>query len=167
MEFGYTPQSDEPEDDNKAQEQAERFNKTAVGFWRFSSRFDDLVDVDAAGNPVRRHSQGAYLLSEHSLYLEPGHPAQGLAGFFRIGFASSDINQADWTSSAGLRYHGLIPGRDDDITGLAVTINHASDKFRVIHNTESRETDFELTYCAQIKPWLELQPACSLLLTRI
>lgn len=158
MEFGYTPQSDEPGDGNKAQQRNQRFNKTAIGFWRFSSRFNDLMDVDAAGNPVRRHSQGAYFLSERSLYLEPGHPSHGLAGFFRIGFASADINQADWTSSAGLRYHGLIPGRDDDITGLAVTINHTSDKFRVTHNTESRETDFELTYRAQIKPWLDLQP---------
>ncbi|HEY8085140.1 MAG TPA: carbohydrate porin [Methylophilaceae bacterium] len=158
VEFGYTPQSVEPESDTKAQERAERFNKTAVGFWRFSSRFNDLTDLDAAGNPVRRSSQGAYFLSERSLYIEPGHPAQGLSGFFRIGFASADINQADWTSSAGLRYHGLIPGRDDDITGLAVTISHASDKFRALHNTESRETDFELTYRAQIKPWLGLQP---------
>jgi porin len=152
-EFGYTPQTDGSEVAN-----VESFNKTAIGYWRFSSRFNDLTDVDATGNPVRRSSQGAYFLTEHSLYKEPGHPAQGLSGFFRIGFASAAINQADWTSSTGLRYHGLIPGHDDDIAGIAVTVNHASDKFRGVHNAESRETDFELTYRAQIKPWLDLQP---------
>jgi porin len=166
VELGYTPQPAATAMDaqNQGQEEAETFNKTAIGYWRFSSRFNDLTDVDAAGNPLRRDSQGAYFLTEHSLYMEPGHPAQGLSGFFRIGFASADINRVDWTSSAGLRYHGLIPGRDDDIAGLAVTINHASDKFQVLHNTESRETDFELTYRAQIKPWLALQPDLQLIM---
>jgi porin len=156
MEFGYTPQADEPVTESK--EDVENFNKTAIGYWRFSSRFNDLTDLDANGNPVRRSSQGAYFLTERSLYKESGHPAQGLSGFFRIGFASAAINQADWTSSTGLRYHGLIPGHDDDIAGIAVTVSHASDKFRGVHNAESRETDFELTYRAQIKPWLDLQP---------
>lgn len=159
IELGYTPQVVQPETDaaNTA-EAAEIFNKTAIGFWRFSSRFDDLTDLDAAGNPVRRNSQGAYMLTEHSLYIEPGHPSQGLSGFFRLGFASADINQADWTGSVGLRYHGLLPGRDDDIAGISVTVNHASDKFKLLHNAKSCETDYELVYRGQIKPWLALQP---------
>jgi porin len=159
IEFGYTPQADQPEADvAKATEAPEIFNKTAIGLWRFSSRFDDLTDLDAAGNPVRRNSQGAYLLTEHSLYIEPGHPSQGLAGFFRLGFASEDINQADWTSSAGLRYHGLLPGRNDDIAGISVTVNHASAKFKLLNDSKSCETAYELTYRGQIKPWLALQP---------
>ncbi|MCE9633421.1 MAG: carbohydrate porin [Methylophilales bacterium] len=160
VEFGWTPQSETPV--AKAEEEvevAETFHKTAVGFWRYSSRFDDLSDIDGNGNPVRRHSQGAYLLTEHSLYTEPDHPAQGLSGFFRLGFASEDIHQVDWTSSIGFRYHGLFEGRDDDIAGAAITLNHASDKYKLLNTSESHETDLELTYRAQIKPWLALQPS--------
>ena len=57
-----------------------------------------------------------------------------------------------------MRYHGLIAGRDDDIAGVAVTINHASDKYRALNTSESHETDVELTDQAKIKPWLALQP---------
>jgi len=166
VEFGYTPQ-DEPSGKEEAkaeEEEAESFNKTAIGFWRYSRRFDDLVATDVLGNPDRRHNQGAYFLAERSLFIEHGHPAQGLAGFVRFGTASNDINALDWTASLGLRYHGLIPGRDDDIAGIAVTVNHAGDKFRRASRaigdptTEHDETDWEFTYRAQINPWLALQP---------
>ena len=169
VEFGWTPKSESPKVATAStdvsqfpiqqQEEAEVFHKTAIGLWRYSSRFDDLSDRDALGNPVRRHSQGGYFLTEHSLYTENDHPSQGLSGFFRLGFATEDIHQADWTSSVGLRYHGLLPGRDDDIAGIAVTVNHASDKNRTLKALESRETDIEITYRAQIKPWLAIQPS--------
>ena len=107
---------------------------------------------------MRRHSQGAYFLTEQSLYAEPGSASQGLSGFFRLGFASEDIHQADWSSSAGLRYHGLLPDRDQDIAGIAVTVNHTSDKYKTLNNAESTETDIELTYSAHITHWLTLQP---------
>ncbi|TAN75840.1 MAG: hypothetical protein EPN14_08290, partial [Gallionella sp.] len=144
--------------ETRAREEGEFFNKTAIGFWRYSARFDDLTDADAAGNPVRRPNQGAYFLAERTLSVESNRPSQGLSGFVRFGTASRDIHQADWTGSIGLRYHGLIPGRDDDIAGMAVTVNHAGDKYRRITPGPSRETDVEATYRAQINPWLALQP---------
>ena len=171
VEFGYTPQGDEPpfdaakpgeliEPEQKVHEEHESFNKTAIGFWRYSARFDDMdpTAVDALGNPLRRISQGAYFLAERTLFVEKDHSAQGLSGFVRFGTASRDIHQADWTGSLGLRYHGLCSGRDDDIAGIAVTENHTSSKYRLLNNADSSETDVEVTYRAQIKPWLALQP---------
>jgi porin len=172
MEFGLTPQeSSEPpfkaaqpgeliEPETKVHEEAETFNKTAIGFWHYTTQFDDLVDLDASGNPVRRTDQGIYLLSEHTLMAEKDHPSQGLSGFARFGMASSDIHQADWTGSVGLRYHGLVDGRDDDIAGIAVTFNHTSDKFKstVMPGAASYQTQVEATYRAQINPWFALQP---------
>ena len=169
VEFGYTPQESEPpfgaakpgeiaEAEQKMHEEHESFNKTAVGFWRYSMRFDDLTDVDALGNPLRRVSQGVYVLAERTLLVEKDHPSQGLSGFVRFGTANRDIQQADWTGSIGLRYHGLISGRDDDIAGIAITVNHASDKYRLLNNADSSQTNVEATYRAQIKPWLALQP---------
>jgi porin len=152
-EFGYTPQPDDESANPASAEQnepAELFNKTALGLWRYSGKFDAL---EVTGR--RHHSYGAYVLAERTLFTEQGHPAQGLSGFVRFGVASAEVNPLDWTASMGLRYHGLIPGRDDDIAGIAVTINHAS---RDLHASEKQETDIEATYRAQIRPWLALQP---------
>ncbi len=172
VEFGYTPQEKEPpfeaakpgeliEPEQKVHEEHESFNKTAIGFWHYSARFDDLdpTAVDAFGNPLRHVSQGIYFLAERTLAVEKNHPAQGLAGFIRFGTASKDIHQADWTGSFGLRYHGLFSGRDNDISGVAVTFNHASDKYRLLNNSEGSQTNVEATYRAQINPWLALQPS--------
>ena len=52
----------------------------------------------------------------------------------------------------------MLAGRDDDIAGIAVTFSHASDAFKATGNFNSQETDLELTYRAQIKPWLAIQP---------
>jgi len=169
IEFGYTPQGNTPpfeaakpgeliEPEQKVHEEHESFNKTAIGFWRYSSRFDDLSDVDASGNPLRHVSQGAYFLAERTLMVEKDRPSQGLSGFVRFGTASPDIHQANWTGSLGLRYHGLFSGRDDDIAGVAITVNHASDKYRLINSSDSSQTNVEATYRAQIYPWLALQP---------
>jgi porin len=57
-----------------------------------------------------------------------------------------------------LHYHGLIAGRDNDIAGIAVTVNHASNAFKTTGNFNSQETDLELTYRVQLKPWLAVQP---------
>ncbi|MBI3901891.1 MAG: carbohydrate porin [Nitrosomonadales bacterium] len=156
MEFGLTPQENEAAstDAAKPQEEAERFNKTAIGFWRYSAQFDDLVD-----SGVRRPDQGIYLLAERTLKAEQDHPAQGLAGFMRFGTASRDLHQADWAGSLGLRYHGLLDGRDDDIAGIAVTYNHASSKFLQLNpGAYGNQTQIEATYRMPVKSWFTLQP---------
>lgn len=160
VEFGYTPQEDGKQAESEAHEEHEFFNKTAIGFWRYSARFDDQdpAAVDALGNPVRRASEGIYFLAERTLMAEKDHPSQGLSGFVRFGTASRDIHQSDWTGSLGLRYHGLFSGRDDDIAGIAVTYNHASNKYRLLNNADSSQTNVEVTYRAQLNPWFALLP---------
>lgn len=149
VEFGYTPQ-----------EEAELFNKTAIGFWKYTTRVDDQdpANVDVFGNPLRRRNQGAYFLAERTLLVEKGHPSQGLSGFVRFGVASKDIYQSDWTGSLGLHYSGLIAGRDDDIAAIGVTVSHASDVYQRINASLGSETSVEATYRAQINPWFALQP---------
>jgi porin len=165
VEFGYTPQQSEPpfelakpgemiEPEQKVHEKHQSFNKTALGFWHYSAKFNDPDPV----NPALHSSQGVYFLAERTLAVEKNHPAQGLAGFVRFGTASKDIHQADWTGSLGLRYHGLIANRDEDIAGIAVTVSHASEKYRLLSNAESAQTAVEATYRAQVYPWLALQP---------
>ena len=71
--------------------------------------------------------------------------------------SSQEVHKANWAGSAGLRYHGLISGRDDDIAGIAVTFNDATNNYRFLNNADSSQTNVEATYRAQIKPWLALQ----------
>lgn len=177
IEFGYTPQEVELpfeaakpgeliEPELKVHEGHESFNKTAIGFWRYSTQLNDLdpTNVDAFGNIVRHPSQGVYFLAERTLMVKKDHPSQGLSGFVRFGTASKDVHQADWTGSLGLRYHGLFYERDDDIAGVAVTYNHASGKYQALNNADSNQTNVEATYRAQIKPWFALQPTVQYIL---
>jgi len=139
-------------------EEGGAFNKTALGLWRYSARADDLMDVDALGNPLRRTDQGFYFLAERTLRAEPNDPAQGLSGFIRFGTVNKDVYQADWSGSAGLIYQGLFDGRDDDTAGITVTTSHAGSKYRQLNSSDSSETVVEVTYRAQLKPWFALQP---------
>ncbi len=124
----------------------------------------DPAAVDAFGNPLRHISQGAYFLAERTLFVEKDYTAQGLSGFARFGAASRDIHQTDCGRGALACYHCLISGRGDDIAGIAVTFNHASDKYRLPNNAEGSQINVEATYRAQIKPGLALQPTLQYIL---
>ena len=139
-------------------EEGGAFNKTALGLWRYSARADDLIDVDGLGNPLRRTDQGFYVLAERTLRAEQDDPAQGLSGFVRFGTVNQDVYQADWSGSVGLIYQGLFDGRDDDTAGIAITTSHASSKHRQLNASDSSETVIEITYRAQLLPWLSVQP---------
>ena len=140
-------------------EEGGAFDKTAIGLWRYSARADDPMDVDGLGNPLRRTDQGFYLLAERTLRAEAEDPAQGLSGFVRFGTVSKDVYQADWSGSLGLHYQGLFDGRDDDTAGIAVTTSHASSKYRQLNASDSFEAVVEITYRAQLQPWLSVRSA--------
>ena len=142
----------------KAHEKIEGINKTAIGAWRYTAPFNDLLDTNAQGNPIKRSSFGWYALMERTLTAEAQDASQGLAGFLRFGTASSDVHQSDYSVSAGLRYVGLLDGRDTDAAGIAMTSSHPSDKYRSLSNSITDETMLELTYRFQLKLWLSVQP---------
>ena len=139
---------------------AEEISKYAVGYWRYTPRFDDLVDTDASGNPLRRVNRGAYFLAEQTVFREKKDPAQGLALFFRYGVANGDVNTLDYSYSLGLRYKGLLPGRDEDKFGIGITRGHAGAKFALAAATPpaANETALEITYRAKVTSWLAIQP---------
>lgn len=144
----------------RAHEKYEAISKYAVGYWRYTPRFDDLTDIDALGNRVRRINRGAYFLAEQTVYRETDDLSQGLALFLRYGVASGDVNTLDYSYSIGVRYKGLLPGRDEDELGIALTRGHAGAKYRRAAATPSArgETALEITYRARLTPWLAIQP---------
>ena len=136
----------------------EGINKTAIGAWRYTAPYNDLLDTNAQGNPIKRSSFGWYALIERTLTTEAQDGSRGLAGFLRFGTASSDVHQSDYSVSVGLRYIGLLEGRDTDAAGIAMTSSLPSDKYRSLSNSITEKTMLELTYRFQIKLWLSVQP---------
>ena len=160
-ELGWAPGEDEARPEPA--EKGESLSKLAVGLWRYTARFDDLQDIDADGNPTRRVNQGMYVLAQRALYQEAGDASQGLTAFLRFGVASADVNQFDRALNAGLVYRGPIPGRDDDLLGFGFAAEHNSAKFRHAetsagNSSPSAEIAYELSYRAQVTPWLAIQP---------
>jgi len=156
FEIGLVPAESGEDSASGEEDEAETYDKTAIGFWRYSGKLDDPVDVDANGDPRKRRAQGVYFLAEHTLFQKNG---KGLTGFFRAGTASHQIYQSDWTVSLGLRYKGMLDSRPKDVAGVAFTYNHASDTYRSMSSgTELHQSQLEVTYQARITDWFALQP---------
>ncbi len=137
-------------------------NKLAVGGWRYTQKFDDLIDVDTSGNPVQRHSQGAYLVSSYQFYHNKA-AKQNLGAFFRAGASDDDIQAVDWSYQLGMTGNGWLPKRVDSEIGLGFTQSHISDKY--IHaqqiagdTSEHNEYGVELYYRDRVYPGIAVQP---------
>ena len=140
-------------------EEDERANaKLALGFWRYSEKFEDTSDTDNFGDPKLRTNQGVYLLGEYALTRESNAPHQGLSVFARYGIANDDINPLASYLGFGLAYTGPFAHRDEDQIGLAIANAHTSDKYKDTTGADSQETAIELTYRAPINDWLTIQP---------
>ena len=138
--------------------------KVLGGYWVYSEEFDHLTQTDAQGMPLRQDgNDGFYFLAEQRVFSEAEDPEQGLSVFARYGTAEDDFNQFKSYLGLGAVYTGPIPGRDEDQLGFAIaSAENGSPYKRALAAegsfAESRETSLELTYRAQVTPWLALQP---------
>jgi len=135
------------------------FARVGVGAWRYTTEFQRL---DGAGE--QNGTGGAYFFAEGMLINGRGHEAQGLSGFVRIGRADQAVNRFDMHAAAGLTYTGLWPGRAEDQFGVGVSSVANGDDFMAVAANEGeaierRETILEVTYLAQVLPWLTIQPS--------
>lgn len=152
-------------DRDREEKASQPLSKYAIGTWYYTASFDDRVDVDGAGNRIRRkNNQGIYVLAERTLYQESGDSAQGLNAFIRYGIANDDINRLDRALAVGAAYTGLLPGREADQLGFSVSNAHNGEKYKRSQVNEgtpadSSETGLELTYRTQATPWLAIQPS--------
>jgi porin len=155
-EFGYTQGTEDGD--------AHPYAKLALGVWRYSGKFDDLVDTGGSGEPVRRNDdQGLYMLGEYAVFREAQDTAQGLNVFARYGIANADINPIGSFYSFGVTYTGLLPGRNEDRVGIAVAKAVIGSKYKQVQSSagqpvDNSETIVEVTYRINLIPWLVLQP---------
>ena len=139
------------------------FLRAAVGVWYYTSRFDDLLKTDAAGNPASSRARpGVYALVEGELLRETADGSEGLSGFLRLGTADPAVNQVEYFASAGLAYTGLLDGRSEDVAAFGVLVPVNGDEYLDAQRlagspVERAEYAFEGAYWMPLLPWLSLQ----------
>jgi porin len=132
-------------------ERAGEAGRLIAGYWRYTAQFDRIT------GGTSRNNDGFYIRGESHLTREEDE-TQGLAGFFRLGFADGQINRFASFASAGLTYTGLFPGRDQDQIGLGAATAFVSANARQALESDAAETAVELTYLAPITKFLSIQP---------
>lgn len=154
VEAGYTPKTAEPSDPNP--------DKFALGAWMYTKKFNDLVEVDRMGKPVKSRSGGVYGLASYQLYHDK-EAARSISAFFRPGIADGNTKPIEWAYEAGLVSNGLVPARPDAEIGMGITQSHNSSKYvrsviasgsRVEHN----EYGLELYYRDKLYKGITVQP---------
>ena len=116
---------------------------------------------------------GAYLVMDKMLWRRPDTATQGLAAFFRLGYAPPDRNLFSLEIDAGLTFKGVFPNRELDVLGVGASygrIGYARrlDQDQVLFTGIERpirdyESVLEITYEARISPWWLLQPDLQLI----
>ncbi len=131
--------------------------KLGVGGWVHTTEVEDFTGQSHDFN------HGLYLIAEKTLFTR-GEKGEGLGAFVQLGFADPHRNQIGRYCGAGLNYTGLIHGRSQDVTGLAIASARNGGHFRrYMATTENSpvdhaETVIEATYLAEVLPWLTVQP---------
>jgi len=143
------------------EEAAEQIEKYAAGLWRYSSRVADQFDTNPDGSPVNRRSWGWYALAEKTLHQYKG--GADLAGFVRISGTDGDSTAIKQAINLGIRVKALLPGRGEDVFGLAYTRAALSSKWRSAQrvlgtDATAAEDAWEITYRIQAAKWLAVQP---------
>lgn len=144
-------------------EQGKLPGKFALGTWRYSARFDDQSEVDAAGAPLRRRNRGAYLLFDYPLLALDAAAGRGVNVFLRAGDANPDVNRFHWAVDAGATWRGPLAARPDDVVGIGFAYERNSRKARELAvaaqgQASGGELALVTDYRAQVLPWLVLQP---------
>lgn len=138
--------------------------KYAIGIWGYTAQFPTLLSKATAG-PVTTGggNLGVYVIAEQQLFSESKARDQGLTGYVQLGRADPRFNQFEFYTGGGLVYTGLLPNRDEDILGAMVAVAYNGDTFKQAQRARGipvgeTETEIELTYRAQVSPWLAVQP---------
>lgn len=128
--------------------------RLAVGSWRLT----DNVERNGGGS---KGSSGGYYVSIDKKLID--WPQHSLSLFARIGIADDSVYQIASYQGGGILLSGFIFGAEEEQLGFGIASARNSTSFRraqgQLGSTPlNRETAFELTYRAQLTPFLSLQP---------
>jgi porin len=137
--------------------------KIAIGAWYYTARFADLVDTTASGSAAEhRGSGGAYAIADRTLWSASGGGPASLSAFAQLGLGDSRVEQIGAYAGGGLTFIAPIASRAHDELGLAIASARSGshyERLQMESGVRARaETTLELTYLAQVRAWLAIQP---------
>src|SRR5262245_6947261 len=140
-------------------------NRGLVGAYTLGVYYDSRQYTGDFVQPVHGANGGLYAIVDQVVYrpepyVDEKSSKRGLSIFSSCAVAPSDRNLVSFYIDAGFNYIGLVPGRDNDITGIAVSYTKISDDLvrnsAIVHS--GHETVIEATYRIQLNDHLYLQP---------
>lgn len=128
------------------------------GAYRIGCWYDSRSKKRFNGDDAKPGDAGMYLSFDQEVFKEAlgSDDGQGLGLFIRYGFANGNINEIKHFWSAGTRYKGLLPGRDEDVLGFGAANGRLSGSAGF---TALNETAMEWYYSVQITPWCVISPS--------
>jgi porin len=104
-----------------------------------------------------------YIHADQMIYREKDTKDQGLTPLAVATIGPDNINKFPFFIMCGLIYKGLVPQRDDDVTGVEVVYAKYSDKIKESQQsvgaaTQKYELMLEVTHKIMITKWMYIQP---------
>ena len=116
----------------------------------------------------RRGNWSVYGVADQLVWRPEGAKDGGIGTFLRLQGAPGDRNPVNFYVDAGVTWKGIVPGRDSDTAGIAFALARTSDTAALLdadvraqnpgYPIRRFESVLELTYQAQLAPWLQVQP---------
>jgi len=131
-------------------------DRIGIGGWYYTEPTSLLIAVPAPDRGTK-NNRGIYGFYERQTELTDG---RSIAGWVRLGFAESSINQIDSYTGGGVAISGLLPSAYEDSLGLAIAVARNSGDYRAVTGPETldREINLELTWRIRVSPRLVIQP---------
>jgi porin len=146
------------------------FNSGRFADQRFDTAGNSLAAPTTTGMPAQHHGDyGVYAIVEESVWRQGDNGEQSVGVFLRVAGAPSDRNLVSLYGDVGVAAKGLVPGRADDVFGVALAYAKISARARaldadfgrftgVVTPLRDHESVLELTYSYQVTQWWTLQP---------
>lgn len=135
--------------------------RIAAGTWRYTERQEDIRELTAAGDPMRRRAAGAYVVAEHAFTGRDASPA--VRAFVRAGISDGNTSPFRGGWQAGVLVERVFASREDSVFSIGVAQGLLSRKYRAngadagqdLGRAESR---VEITYSDRLTRRLSVQP---------
>ena len=147
-----------------------------LGGWYHSRAFTNQFFVQTVGSATTvatfnnpNDDWSLYGVADQLVWKQPGSKDGGVGVFARVAGAPGGRNQVNVFANAGTTYKGVF-GRENDTVGLGLAWARISDTSRAndaaaaaaspgtFMPVRSSELALELTYQAQVTPWMVVQP---------
>jgi porin len=133
------------------------------GTYKFGGWYDSATFPDQRFDEMHRGNYSLYGVVDQTIWQSKTDSSRNLNVFGRLMGAPSDQNLVSLSFNGGVTLAAPVPGRDNDSAGIDFGLGKVSDRAAdadLDAGLKPRGTEelIELTYQAQITPWLIAQP---------